>query len=385
MKPPHKSTCKNKKGVLLIAPGLSLPSTLWMRRQLDMISDKVSYLFTDIKSAPDYKKTYNVVTINTGTGKVLRRAYHYINLIRLFRAIHSAHVGVVLIHFATTAVTYKKIILTTNKPVVVHCHGFDVTWNLKDPATGTPSHAERYVNQVSSMPDNVMFIGNSKRTIQKLLDIGISHDRIVLKYLGVDVPGMFPEKSRRFDKLNVLYLGRLIDFKGPDIVIRAFEKACLMGFDGELIIAGDGPLRITCELLIAHSPIKKQIKLLGAVDDEKGKELMADADIFTAHNCIGPLSGQEEAFGVTTIEAMASGLAIVNANSGSIPELIENGVSGILVNSSDIEGHAKAFLRLQNDPELRLTIAMNAWERVRTNFSRELESRNLRDILSLDA
>ena len=175
-----------------------------------------------------------------------------------------------------------------------------------------------------------------------------------------------------------------MDFKGPDIVIRAFEKACSMGFDGELIMAGDGPLRVTCELLIAHSPFKKRIRLLGAVNSDKGRKLMEEADIFTAHNCIGPLSGQEEAFGVTTIEAMAAGVPVINAKSGSIPELIEDGVSGILVQPSDIDGHAKAFMRLQSDTKLRLAIASNAWERVQSNFTREQESRNLRSILGLD-
>ena len=186
---------KHHRGVLLIAPGLSLPSTLWMRRQFDMISDKVSYLFTDVESAPDYRKKYNVVTIRIGSGKLLSRITHYINLLRLFRAIHSKNVDVVFVHYATTAVAYKKIFLTTKKPVVVHCHGYDVTWNLKDTASGDPCHGGRYVEQVSSMPDNVVFIGNSKRTIQRLLDIGIANERIVLKYLGVDVPVKFPEKS----------------------------------------------------------------------------------------------------------------------------------------------------------------------------------------------
>ena len=375
---------KHNRGVLLIAPGLSLPSTLWMRRQLDMISDNVSYLFTDVESAPEYGKKYNLVKIRTGIGKVSNRIFHYFNLLRLFRAVHNKSVDIVFVHYATTAVVYKKVWLTTKKPVVVHCHGYDVTWKLKAPGSGAPCHGERYVSQVRSMPDNVTFIGNSNRTIQKLLDIGISHERIVLKYLGVDVPGSFPERSHNLEKLIVLYLGRLIDFKGPDIVIRAFEKACSMGFTGELIMAGDGPLRVTCELLVAHSPFKERIRLLGAVDSDKGRKLMAEADIFTAHNCIGPLTGQEEAFGVTTIEAMAAGVPIINTSSGSIPELIEDVVSGILVQPSDIDGHSKAFLRLQNDPGLRLSIAKNAWERVRAMFSKEQESSNLKNILSLN-
>ncbi|MGW8227265.1 MAG: glycosyltransferase family 4 protein [Gammaproteobacteria bacterium] len=379
-----RSTNKNNKSILLIAPGLSLPSTLWMRRQLEMISDRVGYLFTDAGSAPEYSKKYYFVPLRTGAGRLSNRILHYLNLFRLFRAVHSKNIDVVFVHYATTAVGYKKVFLTTRKRVVVHCHGYDVTWGLRDPASGDPCHGARYVDQISSMPDNVVFIANSKRTIQRLLDIGIAHERIVLKYLGVDAPDIFPAKPGSADKLTVLYLGRLVDFKGPDIVIRAFEKACSMGFNGELIMAGDGPLRVTCELLAAHSPFSERISLLGAVDPDKGRKLMQEADIFTAHNCIGPLSGQEEAFGVTTIEAMAAGVPIINASSGSIPELIEDGVSGLLVQPTDINAHSEAFLKFRNSPELRQAIARNAWERVRDNFSIEQETRKLRKILSLD-
>ena len=368
--------------ILLVAPGLSNPSTLWMRRQLEMICDEVGCLVTDVDDARNYFPKLKFILLKASRGFISNRIAHYFNLLQLLRAIHSKNITVILIHYATTAVSFKKVLLTTQKPIFIHCHGYDVTWNAK--SAGVPMHGDRYVAQILSMPDNVIFIGNSKKTIQRLVDIGIPQKRIVLKYLGVEVPDAYSGSCLKTEKLTVLYLGRLVDFKGPDLVIRAFEVACYKGFEGVLVVAGDGPLRQTCELLRAHSPFKDRITLLGAVDTKKGEKLRGKADIFTAHNCTGPLSGQEEAFGVTIIEAMAAGVSIVNASNGSIPELLENGFDSILVESGDIEGHASALLKLQDNPEYRRKISKNAWKKVHDKFSLVQERQKLRKILFLD-
>lgn len=368
-------------GILHIAIGLSESSTLWMRRQLEMIGDEVAYIFTDDLGAKKYRSQYKCVVIWRSKITSLNRLFHYLNLLKVLKAIYSKKVDVVFIHYATTAVLFRKVLNTTRKPVFVHCHGYDVTWDGK--SSGVRMHGKYYVDHVRSLPSNVTFIANSKKTIQRLVDIGISADRIVLKYLGVDVPEVFPARTNENDFLTVLYLGRLIDFKGPDLVIKAFEKACSNGFNGILNMAGDGPLRSTCELLRANSPYKDRINLLGAVDEKTGKKLRRNADIFTAHNCTGPLSGQEEAFGVTMAEAMAEGIPIINASNGSIPELLKDDYSAVLVNPGDIDGHAKALLKYQQEPEYRYKLARNAWKDARDKFSLEQESRRLREILHL--
>ncbi|MCH8923254.1 MAG: glycosyltransferase, partial [Planctomycetes bacterium] len=70
-----------------------------------------------------------------------------------------------------------------------------------------------------------------------------------------------------------------------------------------------------------------------------GERLRAEADIFTAHNCTGPITRQEEAFGVSIVEAMAAGLPVVSGRSGSLPEIVEDRVDGILVEPGDREAH----------------------------------------------
>ena len=163
--------------ILIIANGLSRPSTLWMRRQLDMISDQVTYLLTDPKSAHIYKKDYNVIIERQCRNNYINKILHIINSLKLFIAVHNKNVDVIFIHYATVAVRYKKALATTNKNIVVHCHGYDVTWDKHDIISGISSHGKTYVAQIKSMPKNVRFIANSKRTMQRLTDIGIDEKK----------------------------------------------------------------------------------------------------------------------------------------------------------------------------------------------------------------
>ncbi len=287
-------------------------------------------------------------------------------------------------HYLTSAVKYDRVWRQTRVPIFVHCHGWDVTWNLRmHEVPGRAAHPSDYVQRVRSLPEHVHLIANSRLTMRRLRDVGIPEHRIHLKYLGVPVAASPPRPRRPRDEVTILYLGRLIDFKGPDLVIRAFDLACRRGLRGRLLMAGDGPMRRECERARDESPHRDAIALLGAVDAGTGASLRESADIFTAHNRLGPITGQEEAFGVSFVEAMAEGLPVVTGNNASLPELMEDGVQGILIEPNDLEAHADAFLRLAADAELRARMGRNGWERVKERFSIDRETQELRRILSL--
>ena len=185
--------------------------------------------------------------------------------------------------------------------------------------------------------------------------------------------------------LEILYLGRLIDCKGPDLVIQAFERAVDRGLDGHLHMAGDGPLWEVCKALRDASPHRDRIKLHGAVDAQKGEALRRRAHLFTAHNQLGPDSHQEEAFGVSIVEAMGVGLPVISGRNGSLPELVEDGEQGLLVEPGNVDAHAEAFLRLGADADLRRRMGESGWRRVRERYTFESEMKILRGLLGLTA
>lgn len=285
-------------------------------------------------------------------------------------------IDAILVHYLGTVARFQHLWGEVDLPIYAHCHGFDVTWDLRhsDPPH-PPVHSESYQSCLMGLPDNFTFIANSRYSAKRLREIGIPPRRIIVKYIGVPVSPVFPERES-FEggrKLSILYLGRLIDCKGPDKVIQAFELASKKGLNGELVVAGDGPLRGICETLRNRSPFRERIKILGIVDAETGKRLRKNADIFTAHNCKGPQTNQEEALGVSILEAMADGLPVVAGSSGGVLETVVDGETGFLVPPGDVERHADALLQLSHDEELRKKMGYRGWLRVKENFSEEKE------------
>jgi glycosyltransferase involved in cell wall biosynthesis len=184
-------------------------------------------------------------------------------------------------------------------------------------------------------------------------------------------------------ELTILYLGRLVDFKGPEQVIRAFDVACKKGLNARLVLAGDGPLRVTCELLKRDLEYGHKIEIPGEMSWEKGQTLFLQADIFTAHNRKGPLTNQEEAFGVSIVEAMAHGIPVITGSNGGCTETIVHNETGILVEPGDIEAHAEAFLLLGKNADLRIKMGEKGRERVLVNYSPERERKRLLQIYGI--
>jgi colanic acid/amylovoran biosynthesis glycosyltransferase len=302
-------------------------------------------------------------------------------------SMQKAEIDCALVHYLVYAVRYRTAWERTNKPVFVHCHGWDVTWELQGTnrgLSGTRVHRRGYARAAAGLPDNVRFIANSHATAAKLGQIGIDEERIIIKPLGVPCLEDPPSETRADrQELTILYLGRLVDFKGPDLTLRAFSRARERGLRARLIIAGEGALRASCEELRDELNLAHCVDIVGAVTASEGERLRREADIFTAHNQTGPHSRQEEAFGVAFVEAMGAGLPVVSGRSGSIPEIVRDRVDGLLFAPGDIEAHADALLSLERETGQRISMGRSAWERARKHFSLEKERHELRGILGL--
>jgi glycosyltransferase involved in cell wall biosynthesis len=290
---------------------------------------------------------------------------------------------VFLIHFLPLALRLRPAFEDLDAPVFVHVHGADITWDLRENVPPhAPAHPDGYEEAARRLGERVRWIANSGASARRLEAIGIDPARITVKPLGIPVPVSADAERPDPEELQILYLGRLVDFKGPVVTIRAFEIARERGLRARLTLAGDGPLLTACELLRERSRYRDDIALPGAVSPEEGERLRASADIFTAHSSRGPLTNQEEAFGVAFAEAMAAGLPVATGASGSLPDLVRDGETGLLFPPNDIEAHAETLLRLGRDAELRRRLGRNARAFVRERFSPEREAATLRNLLA---
>ena len=289
----------------------------------------------------------------------------------------------VFCQYGTYAVGFMEVWRKLDIPLFIHFHGYDATFDLRlenDP--GKRRHPTDYLDNIKELSRKAMFIVNSRFTQKLLLDAGIATDRIFIKYFGIPVSEKGHKRGTTSD-IQILHLGRLVDFKSPDRTIQAFEIAKSKGLNGRLILAGDGALRTTCEILRLRSPYRSSIHIIGNVNLDKVKQLFAESDIFTQHNIQGEITRQSECFGVSILEAMATGLPVVGTRHGGVVDSVVDGETGILNEPGDVEAQADAFLELARNPELRQKMGDAGRSRVATHFSPQQEAERLREIMGL--
>lgn len=145
---------------------------------------------------------------------------------------------------------------------------------------------------------------------------------------------------------KIVFLGRLVERKGTEELLRAFEVLIKTLPSATLTIAGDGPLRQKLEKIVASGGLRNSVKFLGYVDEKDKPKILANADIA----CFPALGG--ESFGIVLIEAMAAGAGVVigGNNPGYASVLGEN--SAALVDPRDAVAFAARLETFLTDQDM---------------------------------
>lgn len=219
------------------------------------------------------------------------------------------------------------------------------------------------------------YIGVSKDLAAWLVDtVGVSPQRVVQIYSGVDVERFHP-RAEGFravgpagfftgDEVIIGAVGRMAAVKDHLTLVRAFVE--LVGASPEmrrrarLVVVGDGPTRAECLALLAEAGVDRLAWLPGERDDVP--ELMRTFDVFA-------LPSLGEGISNTILEAMATGLPVVATRVGGNPELVEEGVTGMLVPVGLHRAMADALGAYVNHVVLARRHGANARRRVEMHFS----------------
>lgn len=377
--------------VLFMMPNWTAPSEFWLQRMLEELEDELGLVVSwNTGGETTWRNKVRAISLTqypSGIDSILTRFGYKSNYYKpqqiLLRELQNKELTHVLCHYGALAVEFMDVWRNTDIPLYIHFHGFDATFDLGlYDQHDKYFYTDEYKNNILELSERAIFIANSEFTKSLLKKAGVSPFRIRTKYLGVPLPKTKKTHANR-EEINILHLGRLVDFKSPDRTIKAFEIACSKGFIGQLILAGDGVMRLTCELLRERSDYKDSIHLTGAVSSDQARQLYEDADIYTQHNMKGEISHQEECFGVSIVEAMSYGLPIVGTRSGGVMETVIDGENGILCTPGDIDAQADAFLRLANNPQLRQSLGDKGRNRVIDQFSIKRERDRLRSIMQI--
>jgi glycosyltransferase involved in cell wall biosynthesis len=150
----------------------------------------------------------------------------------------------------------------------------------------------------------------------------------------------------------IVALGRMIEVKGLHVLAAAADRILAHRPNTHLVIAGDGPMHPQIRSLVNATQSRPRIHLPGALARADVATLMAGADLFVNPGIVDS-GGRAEGLGITTIEAMASGLPCVGSAVCGIPETIVDVVTGLLVPPGDPEKLAAAVNMLLDDLETR--------------------------------
>ena len=205
---------------------------------------------------------------------------------------------------------------------------------------------------------------------EQLVKAGLSKEKIIVRYLGIDTERFSPDASAREEWIRRFNLppGQIIastvsylrPFKNPDILVEAFRELKTRNVPVRLFVAGGGEMLSSLKEMSKRLDVEDYIHWLGNVADPKG--VLQASDMFL-------LVSTGEAFGLVLAEAMACGVPIVGTRSGSLPEVVEEGKTGLLVSPRNAEELATAIQALSTDATLRHKMSAQALQRVKDRFT----------------
>jgi N-acetyl-alpha-D-glucosaminyl L-malate synthase BshA len=268
-------------------------------------------------------------------------------------ALDLLHVHYAIPH-ASAALMAKDILASQNIhiPFITTLHGTDITLVGRDPAF---LPVIKYSLEKS---DAVTSVSESLK--QDTLSIFDLHKEIEVIPNFIDLT----EYNIKFDKCHrnryapngekiLIHISNFRKVKRVDDVLRIFDKV-RKKVPCKLILVGDGPERPNIDKLCRELDTCGDIISVGKIADPK--DVLSLADLFL-------LPSETESFGLAALEAMAMKIAVISTNTGGLPELNVNGVTGYMSNVGDVDEMAKNALHILSDPETLAEFKAAAYKR----------------------
>jgi glycosyltransferase involved in cell wall biosynthesis len=203
-------------------------------------------------------------------------------------------------------------------------------------------------------------------------------EKAVCIHHGLDVE-RYPPATRRHDPPLLLAVGRLVEKKGLEYLIRACRQLVDQKREFVCHIIGSGPERQKLEALVAELALENIVKLYGALPHEKVIEQYDQATIFVLP-CIRGSDGSLDGIPNVLPEAMATKLPVVSTTVSAIPELVQDHVNGLLVPPRDEKALVAALARLLDDPLLCTELGKKGRQTVMEKFDIERNVRSVYDV-----
>jgi colanic acid/amylovoran biosynthesis glycosyltransferase len=298
-----------------------------------------------------------------------RTFFHFCEAVYMAKEVEIQVVDHVHAHFAINAATIALVIsrlLGISFSFTAHNSFFIDRVILREKVRGA-----RFISVISEF---------SRQFLVNLVPGENADEKMHIVRCGLSPADFAPPDCKPTNEVPVLlFVAQLVERKGAPFLVEACRILAGRGAAFRCIIVGDGPQKPLVEKLVEQYDLQAAFELPGAVFQEHLKAYLIRADVFVLP-CITTSSGDMDGIPVSLMEAMAMEIATVSTYVSGIPELIEDGESGLLVREQDPEALADALQRLLGDEELRTRLGKNGRRKVVEEFNIHKSAADLAEI-----
>ena len=224
----------------------------------------------------------------------------------------------------------------------------------------------------------VVTISGDNRTLIETTASDPAEGKVDVIHCGVDPAAFALTRRRVAGPLRIVAVGTLHEVKGQIHLIEACHLLIERGVDVTCRFIGDGPDREALQARIDALGLTERVALAGRMTSDAVAAELAAADVLAAPS-VPTRGGKREGIPVVLMEAMAAGLPVVASRLSGIPELVTDGISGLLVTPGDAAALADALARLAGDSDLRARLGAAGRETVMREFDVDRNAAALAD------
>jgi glycosyltransferase involved in cell wall biosynthesis len=288
--------------------------------------------------------------------RTLYGLFYFTEALMLARWMSAKNLSHLHVHFATTAASIALILK--------HSHGIHLSLTVHGPDEFYDTPGQNLAEKLQAADFVVCISRFARSQVMKLTPASHWHKFEVCP-LGVD-PARYTPVARESDgqPFTILCVGRLTPAKGQRVLVDASARLAAAGHAFRLVIVGAGPDEAQLRDAVSSYGLEDRVEFTGALNQQQVLDWYARADAFV-------LPSFAEGIPVVLMEAMACGIPCVTTRITGIPELIRDGLDGLLVTASDANELTTALERLMGDEDLRERLARDGRERVREHYNLE--------------
>lgn len=342
--------------ILMFSSGFGGRTTTFIYNEVEYLSKKHDLLYICNNSINDNQYSYDYVKVipynwNSFLKKIQWKLWQYDIYLsfkdktfatELNKEIENFKPDIIHCHFGYEGLKILDNIKDKTIPIILHFHGFCASQMMEK---------KSYIKKMRYYLDkkNVFPVFVTEHFKKRFQENKINISSSILLYCGIDIEKFKRNHYTKKDKKIFLQVSSLAEKKGQEYTINAFSKFIKNEENKniELIITGDGAKKEQLIKLANELNVADYVNFVGNVSHQEAKRMMENADVFV-HHSITAENGDQEGIPNAIMEAMAMELPVISTYHSGIPELVEDGVNGYLVNEKDIDTYAQRMHDILN-------------------------------------